>query len=64
MSTPNQCNNCKNYIGGGESTGFCKAFMDTEIPIIIMTGKYDHSVIYPGDNGIRFEPIEETNGKA
>ena len=34
----------------------CKAF-PKKIPDEIMFGGFDHTKPYPGDNGIRFEPI-------
>lgn len=47
-----QCVECKHH--GEELT--CTAFPDG-IPAIILTGEHDHTKPYPGDNGIRFEPI-------
>ena len=50
-----QCVTCKNYTMLGE----CLAFPDG-IPEPIMLGEFDHTEPYPGDNGLRFEPIPET----
>ena len=36
----------------------CKAFPDG-IPEKILTGEHDHTKPFKGDNGIRFEPIED-----
>jgi len=46
------CTFCKN-----ESTTKrkCRAF--SEIPLPIWNGDNDHTKPYPGDNGIRFDPI-------
>jgi len=35
----------------------CRAFK--EIPSEILLNKHDHKKPYPGDNGIRFEPLKE-----
>ena len=54
---PERClENCEKYIGSFE----CLAFPDG-IPDAILTGEHDHREPYPGDNGIRFEPIQDTN---
>ena len=49
-----QCATCKNI--GYSLT--CEAFPEG-IPEEIQQGKHDHTQPFPGDNGIRFEPIEE-----
>jgi len=36
----------------------CKAF-PKGIPEKILTGEHDHTKPFKGDNGIRFEPIED-----
>lgn len=35
----------------------CKAFGRGQIPLPIWDGENDHTVPYPGDGGIRFEPV-------
>jgi len=49
-----QCIYCKHFI---EKT-FCDAF-PKGIPKKIIQYKHDHKNPYPGDKGIRFEPIKE-----
>ena len=51
---PMQCAMCKNY----KSDNKCKAF-PKGIPVIVITGQFDHAKPYKGDNGIQFEPIEK-----
>ena len=53
-----QCFVCKHYTG----VITCKAFPD-KIPDDIITGMFDHTKPYKGDNGIRFEKVTVTNGK-
>jgi len=52
--TSYQCPSCKHYLGLSE----CEAFPDG-IPEQIITGEHDHTEPYPGDSGIRFEPVSE-----
>jgi len=59
MTIPaNRCIYCEYYLGWER----CKAFQDG-IPKAIVLGEHDHRKPYPGDNGIRFEPIKETKPK-
>jgi len=50
-----QCVGCRHF---GHEGWKCKAYPDG-IPEPILTGEHDHTEPYPGDNGIRFEAIEE-----
>tara|TARA_Y100001963_G_C6506880_1_gene320355 strand:+ start:358 stop:528 length:171 start_codon:yes stop_codon:yes gene_type:complete len=50
-----QCGLCKNYLKDLK----CKAF-PKGIPQEILEGQ-DHTEPFKGDNGIQFEPIEDTN---
>ena len=50
-----QCYYCKHHLGGK----VCNAYKT--IPQIILNNFHDHRQPYPGDNGIRFEPLEATN---
>tara|TARA_R110002012_G_scaffold18657_2_gene68214 strand:- start:86 stop:289 length:204 start_codon:yes stop_codon:yes gene_type:complete len=50
-----QCNNCKHRIKPTQ----CEAFK--KIPSIILANQFDHKNPYIGDNGIGFEPIEDTD---
>jgi len=53
MNLPIQCATCSNYEGGLK----CPAFPN-KIPVEIITGDFDHSKPFPGDNGIRWEKLE------
>jgi hypothetical protein len=48
-----QCVFCKHLIGNAR----CAAFR-AGIPMKIRTNEHDHRKSFPGDNGIRFEPLE------
>lgn len=67
-----QCLFCKHYRGSGDNYDpKCDAFpvpvkrkgqwSISSIPMDIYRGEFDHTNPYPGDNGIRYEPKEETN---
>lgn len=62
---PVQCASCKHYrglkpVGEWDTQQVCDAFPDG-IPEELLVGDVDHRKPYPGDNGIRFEPEEETD---
>jgi len=48
-----QCFNCKHNDGNLTT---CAAYKEG-IPAKIFSGGHDHAFEYPGDGGIRFEPI-------
>jgi len=48
-----QCHECVHYFGPFR----CDAFPDRDIPLEIFSGEFDHTEPYPGDHGVRFEPI-------
>lgn len=48
-----QCLLCVHYLGEIQ----CDAYPD-RIPDEIITGLHDHREPYPGDNGIRFKPLQ------
>ena len=52
MPHSNQCLECLHYQG----LGTCEAYPE-RIPEAIITGEHDHREPYPGDNGVRFEPM-------
>lgn len=54
------CMFCKHFDLSEKEYNKCLAFPDG-IPEEIMIGKFDHRKKYKGDNGIRFEPIKESN---
>lgn len=49
-----QCADCRHYRGSLK----CDAFPE-HIPEPILLCQHDHREPYPGDNGIRFEPIDD-----
>ena len=52
-----QCFNCEHLFSDAEVLR-CLAF-PSGIPAEIITGAFDHTKEYPGDNGIRFKPRAE-----
>ncbi len=52
-----QCNICKHKK---KFSATCRAFPQ-RIPNAILSSDHDHTKPYPGDHGIRFEPVD--NGK-
>ena len=51
------CLGCNHFNAGGEAGLTCKAF-PLGIPDDILYSAADHRKPFPGDNGIRFEPID------
>lgn len=56
-----QCQNCINFAQS-DTSGIptCVAFPEG-IPEVILTGDFDHSKPFEGDNGFRYQPIDATD---
>jgi hypothetical protein len=64
MISDPQCFDCIHLDRSGDFRILrCRAFPD-EIPLPIQMNKHDHRKSYPGDHGIRFEPIAEPQAAA
>lgn len=53
---PPTCVRCRHWSPGDALR--CAAFPKSDIPLEIWVGKNPHNDPYPGDRGIRFEPID------
>lgn len=55
-----QCLDCKNFIGKKDNNTFhCKAYPD-EIPEDVFWNKINHEKNIEGDNGYKFESLNES----
>lgn len=52
------CEFCANLNRDDRLRYSCRAFPN-RIPMSIVRSEHDHRKPYPGDNGIRFEPVDE-----
>ena len=57
-----QCYSCLHYIGLDDKGVICDAFPNG-IPRIIYEGKFDHTEPFEGDNGLRYENLEDSINK-
>jgi len=48
-----QCRRCRHLRSANWT---CAAF-PAGIPALILRGRFDHAIAYPGDNGVRFDPL-------
>ena len=57
VTSPSQCQQCKHRLPGYWNR--CEAYPDG-IPMKILANLVDHQKPYPGDHGIRYEPLKDT----
>lgn len=57
--SPIYCWDCRHFLESEYDAHSCAAFPDG-IPDAIIDGEFDHTQPYPGDNGIRFEELADT----
>ena len=54
-----QCGICRHLNRKSSRMGFfaCAAFIGDQIPEVLRSNKKSHKNPYPGDNGLRFDPV-------
>jgi len=51
---------CRHFHRTNKTSTTCDAFPE-RIPAPIILGDHDHRTPYPGDHGIRYGPLDDTN---
>ena len=55
---PLLCNNCTHLAKGPVSNEITCAAFPQRIPVEILLNRHDHRIPFPGDHGMRYDPVE------
>jgi hypothetical protein len=58
VTTILQCYQCRHFDRAAQPSGIYRCAAFERIPWEILYAEHDHRQPFPGDNGIRFEPVE------